>query len=109
MLEPHVLGEHWRIPSVFCRKHPPGEAMEGASLSDFTHDPLLEPSFGCGLPTYRTDIGLVSHNLILVLYELDPITLVPCSYSSRFVHYLYTPIQGRSEGVDHRTMQCPAL
>ncbi len=36
MLEPHVLGVHWRGPSVFRRKHPPWEAMEGARLSDST-------------------------------------------------------------------------
>lgn len=37
MLEPHVLGLHWRVSPVFRRKHPPWEAMEGASLSDSTH------------------------------------------------------------------------
>jgi hypothetical protein len=37
MLEPHVLGVRWRVPSVFCRNHPPWEAMEGTSLSDSTH------------------------------------------------------------------------
>jgi hypothetical protein len=37
MLEPHVLGVHWGVPPVFRSKHPPWEAMEGASLSDSTH------------------------------------------------------------------------
>jgi len=32
MLEPYVLGEHWRVPSVFRRKHTIVAAMEGASL-----------------------------------------------------------------------------
>jgi hypothetical protein len=34
MLEPDVLGVHWRVPSVFRHKHPAVAAMEGASLSD---------------------------------------------------------------------------
>jgi len=37
MLEPHILGVHWRVPPVFRHKHLPWEAMEGASLSDSTH------------------------------------------------------------------------
>jgi hypothetical protein len=40
MLEPYILGVHWRVPVVFRRKHPPWEAMEGASLSDSTHKRL---------------------------------------------------------------------
>jgi hypothetical protein len=40
MLEPHVLGVHWRVPSVFRRKYSPGAAMEGVSLSDSTYEPL---------------------------------------------------------------------
>ena len=50
MLEPHVLGVHWRGPSVFRCKHPFGATMEGAGLSDSTHVPLLEISPSCGLP-----------------------------------------------------------
>lgn len=41
MLEPHVLGVHWRGPSVFRCKHSFRAAMEWASLGDSTHEPLL--------------------------------------------------------------------
>lgn len=55
MLEPHVLGVRWRVPSVFRRKHPPWEAMEGSSLSDFTH--RRGSSVTC-----QSDINLMSHS-----------------------------------------------
>ena len=67
MLEPYVLGVHWRVPLLFRRKHPPWEAMEGAGLSDSTHkrtwlsltgpilDPLLPVMCAC-------DIDLMSHS-----------------------------------------------
>ena len=37
MLEPHVLGVHWRVPPVFRSERPPWEAMDGTSLIDSTH------------------------------------------------------------------------
>ena len=49
MLEPHVLGVHWHVPSVFCHKHPPVAAMEGASLSDSAHGTLSQFNY------YRSD------------------------------------------------------
>lgn len=48
MLEPHVLGVHWRGPSVFRREHSFRAAMEWASLGGSTHEPLLGFSPSCG-------------------------------------------------------------
>jgi hypothetical protein len=66
MLEPYVLGVHWRVPPVFRRKHPPWEAMEGASLSDSTHKrlwlSLTGPPWDPLLPVMcPSDIDLMSH------------------------------------------------
>jgi hypothetical protein len=71
MLEPHVLGVHWRVPSVFRHKHPPVAAMEGVGLGDSAHEPLSQALGGypsCSLPS---QIDLMNHIHTAVLYALD--------------------------------------
>jgi hypothetical protein len=56
MLEPHVLGVRWRVPSVFRHKHHPWEAMEGGSLSD---SPQRR---GSSVMACQSNINLMSHS-----------------------------------------------
>ena len=65
MLEPHFLGVHGRGPSVFRCKHRFGAAMEGAGLSDFTHEPLLGLFPSCVLPKNN---DLMSHSCFSSLH-----------------------------------------
>ena len=88
MLEPHVLGVHGRGPSVFRCKHRFGAAMEGAGLSDFTHEPLLGLFPSCVLPKNN---DLMSHIHAQVFYTLDLNHTIPVScsiHSFRFVSYV---------------------